>query len=122
MEKLNAKHRLAIVALAGGGTIDQAAKAAKVTGTTVDNWLKFAVFRDELNAAIDRAFELSLQQAALDYQESLERLRTIRDSSESANRDVIRACELLMNNAWRRRELRLESRLTELEGLIDAEP
>ena len=112
---LNRKQLLAIARLIKGGHLDDAAHAVGVCPKTIDNWLTLPQFRAELNAAIDRVFELSISQASATVAESIATLETIRDSSDSANRDRIRASEILLTNAWKRRDLRLDERLTALE-------
>jgi hypothetical protein len=115
MEELTRRQQLAIVELLKGQKLDDVAKAVKINPSTLDVWLRLPAFRAELNAALDRAFEDAFNQVTTHVQKAFETCLDVLEDPDSANRDRLKAASLIIDNVWRRRELRLEDRIAVLE-------
>jgi hypothetical protein len=115
---LSAAQRIAISHLAAGRRINDTAALINCHESTIDGWLRSEEFRAELEKSIDLIFEFAISQSAATISNSMSTLEEIRDDENSSNRDRIKASEILLNNAWKRRDLRLEERLKALESKV----
>jgi transposase-like protein len=116
------KQRKAIAALLSSRTIQDAAKAAKVSERTLYRWMNNPDFRaalaDAESDAIDQATRrlIDLQDAAIDA------LKSLLTNKKASPWVKLQAAQMVLNSVPKRREQnKVESELEELEVLVNGE-
>jgi hypothetical protein len=114
--KFGRKKEEAIAALLSQRSIEEAARAAGVAATTLSRWLKTAEFQNEYRLARRQAVSQStgrLQQASGAAVTTLLKVMVDKDSPPASK---IRACEMVLEYAFRGMELEdVEARVARLE-------
>jgi hypothetical protein len=117
-DSLSAKQLKAIVALAHGNSIDDAALKAGCSEKSIDGWLKLPEFKQALRNAISEIYESAIAESVRHSTSAIKVLARIIDDEEAPNRDRIAAARELLANASKWRDWQLEERISRLEELL----
>lgn len=117
-DSLTAKQLKAIVALAHGDSIDNAALKAGCNEKSIDGWLKVPEFKQALRNAISEIYESAIAESVRHSTSAIKVLARIIDDEEAPNRDKIAAARELLANASKWRDWQLEERISRLEELL----
>lgn len=118
VDTLTAKQLKAIVALANGDSIDNAALKAGCSEKSIDGWLKLPEFKQVLRNTISEIYEAAIAESVRHSTSAIKVLAKIIDNEEAPNRDRIAAARELLANASKWRDWQLEERISRLEEMI----
>ncbi len=116
---MDIKQHTAILHLATGSSIKEAALAAGVSTSAIDKWKRNEEFQQLLNDAIQKIYLAGIAELAKGCLESARELRRIATDPDAGDRVKVSAISALFGQIEKVREWELESRLERLERLLD---
>jgi len=121
MTTSNPKYLPAALALAAGASKTEAARKAKVSRTTINNWIKKQDFQEFLDKLKREHFLKSVDKSISTIDPALDFLRQVMKDKDEKTADRLRAANKLLSFGSRNAEAKeILDRIEKLEKKIDA--
>ncbi len=116
---MDIKQHTAILHLATGSSIKEAALAAGVSTSAIDKWKKTQEFQQLLNDAIQKIYLAGIAELAKGCLESATELRRIATDPDTSDRVKVSAITVIFGQMEKFKSWELEARLERVERLLD---
>lgn len=117
---MDIKQHTAILHLATGSSIKEAALAAGVSTSAIDKWKRNEEFQRLLNDAIQKIYLAGIAELAKGCLAAAKELRRIATDPDTADRVKVSAISTLFGQMEKFKSWELEARLERVEKLLDA--
>ncbi len=116
---MDIKQHTAILHLATGSSIKEAALAAGVSTSAIDKWKRNEEFHRLLNDAIQKIYLAGIAELAKGCLESATELRRIATDPDTSDRVKVSAITVIFGQMEKFKSWELEARLERVERLLD---
>lgn len=116
---MDIKQHTAILHLATGSSIKEAALAAGVSTSAIDKWKKNEEFQQLLNSAIQQIYVAGIAELSLGCLAAAKELRRIATDPDTADRVKVSAITVIFGQMEKFKSWELEARLERVERLLD---
>lgn len=119
MSELTAKHYKALTCLASGMSTTEAALQCGISKSCIDKWKTRPDFKELLQEATFKVFEMGMAQLVLGVEEAGKELRRMISSPDTSDRNKLTAISILLSTTTKMKDWSIENRIAQLEEALD---